>query len=64
MLEGCFVVADPYSTMIRLLAVKLAKGGLFDNFVREKVDTMRDSDPEIIRQALTGMIALNDVERN
>lgn len=58
------MVEDAYSSMIRLLAVNLATDGLFDNIVREKVEMMRDSDPEIILRALRGIAVLNDMKRN
>lgn len=58
------MVEDPYSSMIRLLAVNLATDGLFDNIVREKVEMMRDSNPDQIRSALLGVLVLNDMKRN
>ncbi|MBP1927817.1 hypothetical protein J2741_000364 [Methanolinea mesophila] len=58
------MVRDPYSSMIRLLAVNLATNGLFDDFVREKVDMMNDSDPDQIRRALKGILAAGDKGRN
>jgi vesicle coat complex subunit len=58
------MVQDPYSSMIRLLAVNLATDGLFDNIVREKVEMMRDSDPDVIQRALRGIALLNDTKRN
>ena len=58
------MVEDPYSSMIRLLAVNLATNGLFDNIVREKVEMMRDSDPDVIQRALRGILVINDTKRN
>ena len=58
------MVEDPYSAMIRLLAVNLATDGIFDSLIREKVDSMRTTNPELIRKALQGVAVLNDMQRN
>ncbi len=58
------MVEDPYSAMIRLLAVNLATDGIFDSLIREKVDTMRSNNPDLIRRALQGVAVLDDMKRN
>ena len=58
------MVEDPYSALIRLLAVNLATDGIFDSLIREKVDTMRSTNPDLIRRALQGVAVLDDMKRN
>ncbi|MBP1928196.1 hypothetical protein J2741_000743 [Methanolinea mesophila] len=47
------MVEDPYSSMIRLPAVNLASDGIFDGRIREQVDSMRETDPELVRMVST-----------
>jgi hypothetical protein len=48
------MVEDSYSSMIRLLAVNLASNGIFDQLIREKVDSMREKDPDLVRKPWRG----------
>jgi hypothetical protein len=57
------MIEDSYSSMIRLLAVNLASNGIFDGLIREKVDIMRESDPELVRRALAGISVLKELKR-
>jgi hypothetical protein len=52
------MIEDSYSSMIRMLAVNLASEGIFDGLIREKVDTMREKDPDLVRKALDGITVL------
>jgi len=54
---------DSYSSMIRLLAVNLASDGIFDGLIREKVDSMRETDPELVRKAIVGITMLKELKR-
>ena len=49
--------------MIRLLAVNLASDGIFDGLIREKVDTMREADPDLVQRALEGITVLKELKR-
>lgn len=57
------MVEDSYSSMIRLLAVNLASDGIFDGIIREKVDSMRETDPDLVRKALDGITVLKELKR-
>lgn len=57
------MVEDSYSSMIRLLAVNLASDGIFDGLIREKVDTMREADPDLVQRALEGITVLKELKR-
>ena len=57
------MVEDSYSSMIRLLAVNLASNGTFDGLIREKVDTMREEDPDLVQRALDGIAVLRELKR-
>lgn len=57
------MVEDTYSSMIRLLAVNLASDGIFDGLIREKVDSMRETDPELVRKAIVGITMLKELKR-
>lgn len=57
------MVEDSYSSMIRLLAVNLASNGTFDGLIREKVDTMREEDPDLVQRALEGIAGLRELKR-
>jgi hypothetical protein len=56
------MVEDSYSSMIRLLAVNLASDGIFDGLIREKVDSMRESDPDLVRKAMEGITMLKELK--
>jgi hypothetical protein len=57
------MVEDSYSSMIRLLAVNLASNGIFDGLIREKVDSMREKDPDLVRKAIEGITMLKELKR-
>jgi hypothetical protein len=57
------MVEDSYSSMIRLFAVNLASDGIFDGLIREKVDTMREADPDLVQRALEGITVLKELKR-
>ena len=57
------MVEDSYSSMIRLLAVHLASDGIFDGLIREKVDSMRETNPDLVRKAMEGITMLKELKR-